>query len=102
MNNSALQKNKRVEVLIRPHVTEKAWQKSELKKGAAYVFLVSDSATKPLIVDAIQALYKVRPIRVNITRLPSKKIKVRGRDGIRKGKKKATVYLNPGEKIEIV
>lgn len=86
-------------VLLRPRITEKA---TLLGEGNVYTFDVAKSANKALVALAIQSLYKVKPIKVNIITVPSKNIIVRGRPGVKSGGKKAMVYLKKGEKIEFV
>ena len=86
-------------VLLKPRITEKA---SDLAEKNVYVFDVSPRANKVLVKEAIKSIYKVDVVRVNITAVPSKAIVSRGRKGVKKGGKKATVYLKKGDKIEII
>ena len=86
--------------IIGPRITEKATLVSE--KGLAYVFNVEKSATKGTVAKAVADLYKVNPVKVRIARVPSKQVFSRGKWGVKKGGKKAYVYLKAGEKIEIV
>ena len=86
-------------MIVRPRVTEKATVSAE--KGA-YVFEVSKDSTKAKIAKAVAMMYKVAPVRVNIVRLPAKKVFVRGKWGVKSGVKKAYVYLKNGDKIEII
>lgn len=91
--------NTRLSLLTAPHVTEKG---ALLGSAAnAYVFKVTGAADKVSIRQAIAALYKVTPIRVNTVTVPSKRVTFRGRSGRTPGYKKAIVYLRPGDKIEI-
>ncbi len=89
----------RHDVLVRPHVTEKATASAQ---RGVYVFEVSLKATKKEITKAVRALYKVVPVKVAIVPILSKKIIVKGRHGATKGSKKAYVYLKKGDKLEIV
>lgn len=88
-------------VLIRPRITEKAT--TEAKKGV-YAFEVDKNATKKEIASAIKNYYNATPIKVNIARIPEKKItsRTRGQYGVKKGGKKAYVYLKKGDKIEVI
>lgn len=86
-------------IIVRPRITEKASLVSETQ--GSYVFEVSKEATKKSIHDAVKHLYKVTPVKVNIVKLPSKKITMKGKSGRTGGVKKAYVYLKKGEKIEI-
>lgn len=88
----------RHDVLVRPHITEKA---EAGKARGVYVFEVSESATKREIDEAVRALYRVSPRKVAIGHIRAKRITVKGRPGVTRGGKKAYVYLKEGEKIEI-
>lgn len=86
-------------VLIRSRVTEKATLNAE---NNVYVFDVVKDANKFQIKEAFVNLYKVKPIKVNVTTIPAKKIIYRGKRGIKAGGKKAYVYLKKGDKISVV
>ena len=85
--------------MVRPRITEKA---TELGERNVYTFEVAADANKSLVAEAIEAVYKVKPVRVSMITIPRKKILVRGKWGMRGGGKKALVYLKKGEKIEFV
>ena len=87
------------EVLRRPHITEKASASSE---RGAYVFKVSNTASKREIAQAVILFYKVTPTKVRTVNIPPKRIIVKGRQGVRPGGKKAYVFLKKGEKIEVL
>lgn len=91
-------------VLKKTRITEKATITPE--KLNAYVFDVNTDATKDDIKEAVRQYYKVTPVKVNVTRVPSKKVTRRRRTGvkhgIKTGGKKAYVYLKKGDKIEFV
>jgi len=89
-------------VLKSPRITEKATDLASRKTGPAYVFEVAKDSTKPMIVTAFEAKYKVKPQKVNIVNLPAKKTFRRGIRGVKGATKKAIVFLKAGEKIEIV
>ena len=86
-------------ILKRPRITEKA---TMLGEGNVYTFEVDKRANKDTVAKAVEAVYKVKPLRVNIINIPRKKITVGGRLGIHGGGKKALVQLKKGEKIEFV
>ncbi len=88
-----------IQTIKKPRITEKV---SFLMEKNAYTFEVSRSTTKNEIKKEIEKLYKVKPTKVNVLRIPKKKIVVRGKIGVRGGGKKAIVYLKTGDKIEIV
>jgi large subunit ribosomal protein L23 len=89
-------------VIVRPRITEKAAIVSE---DGVYVFDVSSDATKTMIKEAIEKIYKVSPRKIRITKVPSKLIRIRGergKRGVKTGGKKAYVYLKKGDSIEFV
>ena len=87
------------DVLLRPRITEKA---TEYTEKNVYVFEVAPNATKIQIIEAVKDLYKVTPVKINITKTPAKRIIVRGKKGVRSGLKKALIFLKEGDKIDIV
>ncbi|HBB65315.1 MAG TPA: 50S ribosomal protein L23 [Candidatus Vogelbacteria bacterium] len=87
------------QMLIKPHITERA---SILSEKGAYVFVASERATKRDIAHAVKELYNVTPVKVNVISVPSKRrIGRRGIRGVRPGFKKAIIFLKPGEKIDL-
>ena len=90
------------EVLRRPLVTEKSgYQSCKLNQ---YSIIVADSATRTQIKDAIETLYDVNVVRVNVINVPPKRgRRLRSRRLlIRKpAYKKAVVTLAEGQRLEI-
>lgn len=90
------------EVLRRPLVTEKSgYQSGKLNQ---YSFIVADSATRTQIKDAIETLYDVNVVRVNVINVPPKRgRRLRSRRLlIRKpAYKKAVVTLAEGQTLQI-
>lgn len=88
-------------VIVSPRITEKAVGQSE---NNVYAFVVRKDANKYDVRDAIKALYKVTPVKVNIVnKKPAKRmVGSRGRAKHVKGMKKAYVYLKKGDKINLV
>lgn len=86
-------------IIKNPRITEKASFNAEQN---VYTFDVFKSANKTEIKKAIFALYKVKPVKVNIVTVPSKKIFVKGKAGVKPGGKKAFIYLKEGDKIDII
>ena len=86
-------------VLRRPRITEKA---SLLSEMSVYVFDVDTRASKRDVMNAIRFYYKAEPTKVNMIKVPSKNIIVRGKRGVKSGGKKAYVYLKKGDTIEII
>lgn len=88
-------------VIIRPRVTEKAVMGSEKR---VYTFMVRRDANKHQIHDAVKAIYKVTPVKVNIVnKQPATRVKgMRGNSVKQPGMKKAYVYLKEGDTINLV
>ena len=90
------------EVLRRPLVTEKSsYQSGKLNQ---YSFIVSDSATRKLVKDAIETIYDVTVERVNIINTPAKRgRRLRSRRLLvrKAGYKKAIVTLVEGQTLPI-
>ncbi|MBI2609717.1 50S ribosomal protein L23 [Candidatus Giovannonibacteria bacterium] len=84
--------------LVVPHVTEKA---TFAANAGAYIFKVKTGATKKEIALAIKELYGVKVRHVNLINIPAKKRYLRGRIGMHAGHRKAVVYLEAGEKLEV-
>ena len=91
-------KKHQVEVIKRPRITEKATVKSGENQ---YVFEVTESATKASVAKSIEAMYKVKPVKVNIVNVKSKRVFVRGKVGKKNSFKKAYVFLKKGDKLDI-
>jgi len=86
-------------LLNAPHISEKG---TLLQENNQYIFRVSRRANKSEIKKAVESLYKVKVISVNIINQPPQPKSLRGRSGFRSGYKKAIVSLKKGEQIEIV
>ncbi len=86
--------------VLRPRITEKASFSSELSN--VYTFEVTKESTKKDIAAFIETTYKFKPLKVHIAKIPSKKVYSRGKRGVKRGGKKAYVYLKAGEKIEFI
>lgn len=87
------------QVIVRPHITEKSGM---LSQTGVYTFEVSKNVSSRQISEAIQALYKVVPVKVSVTKIRSKKRMLRGIPGKTGGSKKAYVYLKKGDVIEFI
>ena len=86
-------------ILKHPRITEKA---AILAERNVYTFEVDPHAGKIEIARAVKQIYNVEPVRVNIIKLPAKKVMIRGKRGVKSAVKKALVYLKEGDKIEFV
>ena len=94
---SGNKKNGRTEILLSPHVTEKAASQDP----AQSVFKVDPMANKTEIKKAIESLYHVDVIKVRIINVPKKRRKLGRYQGWKSGYKKALVEIKEGQKIEI-
>ncbi len=86
------------DIIRRPLITEKATICGEQGK---FFFEVADSANKTLVKKAIEALFNVKVIQVNISNTSGKKKFFKGREGFRSGYKRAIVTLERGQTIDI-
>ena len=91
------------DVLRRPVVTEKSnFQSAKLGQ---YAFEVTGKATKAQIKEAVETLFDVEVVRVNVLNAPSKKgRRGRGRRLLVRnpGYKKAIVTLAKGQTIDVL
>jgi len=88
-------------VIIRPRITEKAAMGTDRNM---YTFEIAKNATKHDVRDAIKEFYGVTPVKVNIVKKQPRHYvsRMRGRDMMEKGLKKAYVFLKEGDRIDIV
>ena len=94
------EKNHILSIIKKPRITEKAGIKSESQN--VYTFEVSKDANKKTIGEAVNLIYKVTPIKVNIVNLPAKNVTARGKKGVKQAVKKALVFLKKGDKIAFI
>ncbi len=87
------------DAILRPHVTEKA---GVLAQSGVYTFVVAKNAGKSAIAKAVNATYKVKPVKIAVINLPAKNVFVKGRWGRVSGSRKAMVTLKKGDKIDFV
>jgi large subunit ribosomal protein L23 len=86
-------------VIVRPVISEKSFQLVQAHNQ--YTFKVLANAHKTAIRQAVEELFDVKVVRVNVLKVQSKP-KRRGMfRGTRPGWKKAIVELREGDKIEI-
>ena len=85
-------------ILVKPLVTEKASVMGPLNK---YFFEVARDANKIETAKAIQDVYGVKPVSINIIRMRGKSVRHGRTMGKRKDWKKAIVTLRKGESIKI-
>jgi len=90
------------EILRRPLVTEKTnYQVNDLHQ---YVFEVASFATRSMIRDAVQTIFDVKVVRVNVINAPAKRTRrAKSRRLLIRsaGYKKAIITLAPDNRIPI-
>jgi large subunit ribosomal protein L23 len=86
------------DVLIAPVVSEKSY--AGLADGQ-YTFKVHQDAHKTQVRQAVEQLFGVKVIAVNIVKMPPKPKMRNYQKGTRPGWKKAIVQLKEGDSIEI-
>ncbi len=86
------------DVIVAPHITEKA---TLLSENNAVVFRVAPEATKPQIKAAVEALFDVKVKGVNTLTQKGKTKRWKGRPYKRTDVKKAVVTLAEGQSIDV-
>jgi len=87
------------QILVAPVVSEKSYSLIEANK---YSFRVHPSAHKTQIRQAVEDLFDVKVVGVNVVKVKPKPKRRRGAfKGTRPGWKKAIVELREGDKIDI-
>ncbi len=86
------------DVIVAPHITEKATLLSEYN---AVVFKVTNTATKPQIKAAVEALFDVKVLNVNTLVQKGKTKRWKGMPYRRSDVKKAVVTLAEGQTIDV-
>ena len=86
------------QIVKEPHISEKATYLAEDNK---YVFKIYSNANKPEVKKAVEGLYGVNVLNVNMIRIPKKKRRLGRTEGFKKSYRKAIVTIKQGQKIEI-
>jgi large subunit ribosomal protein L23 len=90
--------NRHYDVVVAPHITEKA---TLLSENNAVVFKVANDASKPEIKAAVEALFGVTVKAVNTIVQKGKVKRWKGKPYTRSDFKKAIVTLADGQSIDI-
>ena len=90
--------NRHYDVIVAPHITEKTTLVAEQN---AVVFKVANSASKPQIKAAVEAIYGVTVEGVNTIVAKGKTKRWKGQPYKRSDSKKAIVTLKDGDTIDI-
>jgi large subunit ribosomal protein L23 len=86
------------QILLKPVVSEKSYHQITENR---YTFRVHSDAHKTQIRQAVEELFEVKVVAVNIVKMPPKPKRRGTTKGTQSGWKKAIVELRPGDKIEI-
>ena len=86
------------QVLDRPYISEKA---TDLEKGNKYIFVAFKDSNKNQVKQAVEELYGVDVLSVNMLNVNRKKKRLGRFEGWKKGFKKAIVEIKEGQKIDI-
>ena len=89
------------EILRHPVVTEKS--NYQVGKLHQYVFIVDSKSTKTMVKDAVETVFKVKVLKVNVINATAKRArKSRSRRMLvrNSGYKKAIVTLSPEDRIQ--
>lgn len=93
------------QIIIEPVLTEKSniMRESEQKK---YTFKIDPRANKLQVMQAVEELFSVKPLKCNIVSVKGKPKYTRTKSGVRSGSttpwKKAVVTLSKGDSISII
>jgi large subunit ribosomal protein L23 len=90
--------NRHYDVVLAPHITEKA---TLLSEHNAVVFKVAGDASKPEIKAAVEALFNVNVTGVNTIVQKGKTKRWKGKPYTRSDVKKAIVTLAEGQSIDV-
>ena len=86
-------------ILKTPHITEKA---TDLMENNQYIFKVYEDSNKQEVKKAVESVYGVDVISVNMINIPRKRKRLGKSTGWKKGGKKAIVRIKKGQEIEII
>jgi large subunit ribosomal protein L23 len=87
------------EVISRPHISEKATYLGEKNQ---YIFEILPNYNKKEVKKAVEGIYGVNVLSVNMIKIPAKKRRLGKTQGFRKKYSKAVVTVKEGQKIEIL
>jgi len=85
-------------VLLGPVVSEKSY--GQIADASKYTFKVHPDAHKTEIRQAVESVFKVTVVNVNVSKVPAKPKRRGMSQGTRPGWKKAVVTVAAGETIE--
>lgn len=88
-----------ISVLRAPHISEKSVR---LQEHNQYVFKIAPDATKKDVKAAVEQMFDVQVVKVNIANIKGKQKMFRFRPGRRSGSRKAYVRLAEGQGIDVM
>lgn len=88
---------KNYDIIVRPLITEKTTQLIELNK---YTFEVKQGSNKVEVAKAVEELWGVKVVHVNMLNTQRKTRRVGKYEGLRPAVQKAVVTLAEGDKID--
>lgn len=90
-----------IDVIVRPIISEKGTTLQSLQQ---YLFHVNSRATKPMIRNAVEQLFKVKVVDVRTATIAgkSKRVDRRGTRVAKPSWKKAVVTLADGHKLDFI
>ncbi len=87
------------DIIKEPHISEKATMLSDSNR---YVFKVYSNTNKIEIKKAVEGIYGVDILSVNVIKIPKKKRRLGKVQGFKEGYTKAIIKIQDGQKIEIL
>jgi large subunit ribosomal protein L23 len=95
-----MNQEKLANVLLSPHISEKSTRVGD--RANQFVFRVQQGARKPDIKRAVEAMFKVEVLNVQVCNMRGKQKGFQRRLGRRANWKKAYVRLKPGHDIDFL
>lgn len=89
---------KNYDIIVRPLITEKSTQLIELNK---YTFEVKQGSNKVEVAKAVEELWGVKVVNVNMMNTQRKTRRVGKYEGLRPAVQKAVVTLAEGDKLDV-
>ena len=87
------------QILLAPVVSEKSY--AQIEASNTYSFRIHPDAHKTQVRQAVEELFDVKVLRVNVSKVQPKPKRRGAIRGTKPGWKKAIVQLRPGDSIEI-
>lgn len=89
---------KNYDIIVRPLITEKTTQLIELRK---YTFEVKQGSNKVEVAKAVEEIWGVKVVNVNMINTQRKARRVGKYEGLRPAVQKAVVTLAEGDKLDV-